>query len=529
MVNSPREVDVLVVGYGPVGQLLSLQLTRKGWSVAVVEKWPDFYPLPRAVHFDDEIGRVLQSAGIRPDSTPVIEPYDNYYTWRNGDHEDLIQLDWRGEGPSGWSTANFFSQPELEREIHSRVVAEGGVQLCRGWQVTDIVEDGERATVTARPTEIPSGMPDEARSQVFSARYVVGCDGANSFVARQMGVGYEDLGFEFDWLIVDMIPEEPMEFDPPAWQWCNPANPTTVVPGGPGRRRWEFMRMPKERVQDLNSEQYAWKRVAPWGLTPDNSTLEKHAVYTFRARWATSWREGRKLLAGDAAHLMPPFAGQGMCSGMRDVANLVWRLDRVLSGASPDALLDSYGPERTGHVRYWIEFSMGLGNVICVTDEDAAAARDAGMQAVLADPSLAPEQPPPPHLSGGVLGSHPLAGFLTPQGRVTGSGGSGLLDDVIGYGWVVLSRAGSPSQVLGADTEAWAQANGVQVLSVGGEDADLQDTEGTYAAWFETLGADTAVIRPDFYLYDAVPLDQLEQTLARLREQLDHVPATAPA
>ena len=149
------------------------------------------------------------------------------------------------------------------------------------------------------------------------------------------------------------------------------------------------MRLPGETLDELNSAETAWRLVGEFGLTPENAVLERHAVYTFRARWCDRWRDGRLLLAGDAAHLMPPFAGQGMCAGLRDAENLAWKLDAVLGGKAPDSLLDTYGSERIGHVRHFIDLSVGLGRVICVTDPVAAAARDARMKAALEHPELA--------------------------------------------------------------------------------------------------------------------------------------------
>ena len=210
------------------------------------------------------------------------------------------------------------------------------------------------------------------------ARYAVGCDGANSTVRDRIGVVPHDLGFFYDWLIVDVVLDEPRVFDPLNVQICDPGRPTTAVSGGPGRRRWEFMRLPHETREELNDEARAWELLAPWDVHPGNARLERHAVYTFNARYVEQWRVGRVLLAGDAAHQMPPFAGQGLCAGVRDAANLAWKLDLVLDGRAPDALLDTYGQERLPSARQAIEFSMELGKVICVPDPDEAAARDAG-------------------------------------------------------------------------------------------------------------------------------------------------------
>ena len=194
--------DVAIVGYGPVGQLLAALLGQRGFRVVALERYSEIYPKPRAVHFDHEVARILQAVGIRADTNPIIEPYDDWYEWKNAERRTLLKLDWRGVGPSYWHTSNFFSQPELEN------------------------------------------------AETLRARYVVGCDGANSTVRRLLGIDVADLGFFFDWLILDMIPGDPMHFDPPAWQLCDPARPTTIVPGGPGRRRWEFMALPGEDVNE---------------------------------------------------------------------------------------------------------------------------------------------------------------------------------------------------------------------------------------------------------------------------------------
>jgi len=506
------DVDVVIVGYGPVGQYLAYKLGRLGYTSAAIERFPEAYGFPRAVHFDDEIGRLFQSIGLNPDSNPAVQPYDHLYRWVNADKEVLLEVDWRGIGRSGWNTSNFFHQPDLEREINKIVASEENAQVFRGWEAVDLSQDDDGATVTAR-----SRTSDETLT--FRGKYVVGADGANSFVRNSVDITMTDLGFEFDWLIVDMLPHEPMEFDPPAWQWCRPEGPTTVVPGGaPHRRRWEWLRMPGESAEELNRPETAWARLAEFGLNPDNATLERHVMYTFRARWADEWRRGRVLIAGDAAHLMPPFAGQGMCAGIRDAENLLWKLDAVLSGKAADALLDTYGPERTQHVRYWIEFSMGLGHVICVTDPEAAAARDQQMMAAIQDPSLAPPPPAPPHLGAGVTGSHPQAGFLSYQGNVTVEGRSGRFDDLLGYGWSVLARPGTLPQ-LGDQTRAWAQGQGIRFFEIG-DGAPIGDDDGTYATYFDELDADVAVVRPDHYLYDACAAGELNRVLDELRAHL---------
>ena len=174
-------------------------------------------------------------------------------------------------------------------------------------------------------------MPTGEEREVTAA-YVIGCDGANSLVRERMGTPLEDLGFAFDWLIADTIPRDPGLLAGVNLQQCDPARPTTLVSGGPGRRRWEWMLLPGESPEQVEDREFVWELLARSGVGRDEVTLERHTIYTFRARWAERWREGRMLLAGDAAHLMPPFAGQGMCSGIRDALTLSWHLDLVLQG-----------------------------------------------------------------------------------------------------------------------------------------------------------------------------------------------------
>jgi hypothetical protein len=183
------------------------------------------------------------------------------------------------------------------------------------------------------------------------ARYVVGCDGANSFVRGTLGATVTDLGFFFDWLIVDVLPHVPKVWCPLNVQVCDPLRPTTLVSGGPGRRRWEFMRLPGEDLDELHRAETAWRLLGPWEVTPENARLERHTVYRFQARWVDTWRRGRLLLAGDAAHQMPPFAGQGMCSGLRDAANLAWKLDLVLAGTARDCCSTPMRANASPHVR----------------------------------------------------------------------------------------------------------------------------------------------------------------------------------
>ncbi|MFD2272336.1 FAD-dependent monooxygenase [Undibacterium arcticum] len=209
---------------------------------------------------------------------------------------------------------------------------------------------------------------------------MIGADGANSLVRAAIGSSQEDRGFEADWLVIDLLPNEGVTLDiPPAAQYCNPARPTTIVPAGirDGRyyRRWEFMRMPGESREDLENETMAWRLLEPW-VKPDQAVIVRHKVYTFRSLIADTWRKNRLIIAGDAAHVMPPFMGQGMCAGLRDDWNLAWKLNLILTGQADGSLLDTYQIERRPHASDIIDLSMYLGKVICIPDPEAAARRD---------------------------------------------------------------------------------------------------------------------------------------------------------
>jgi 2-polyprenyl-6-methoxyphenol hydroxylase-like FAD-dependent oxidoreductase len=491
--------DVAIVGYGPVGQALAILLGQRGWHVGVFERQPAAYPLPRAVHFDHEVGRILQAAGIADTLTDGVEVADTY-EWRNAQGRVLLRFESDPVGVSGWPDANMLAQPELEKRLDARARALATIEVHRGYEVVGIESGEASVALDVQPWSGPNQPAGaEQRRTTVHAKYVVGCDGANSFVRGSLGAAITDLGFFFEWLIVDVIPHEPKTWRPLNIQICDPARPTTLVSGGKGRRRWEFMRLPGESLEELNSEATAWL-LARWDLTPSNATLERHTVYRFQARWVDTWRKGRVLIAGDAAHQMPPFAGQGMCSGLRDAANLAWKLDLVLAGKMGDALLDTYATERVPHVAMLIGFSMELGKVICIPDVAEAAARDTAMIAQ-AEQGQALKPPRSLSLGAGILRSGDgRAGELFVQGRVSTADRTGLFDDVVGRGWTLIARDGSPLDALSPDAaRAFAEIGGVAAQV--GRSSPVTDVDGVYEKWFDEAGVAVVLQRPDFYVF----------------------------
>jgi flavoprotein hydroxylase len=527
------EFDVVIVGAGPVGLTTAIQLGARGWRVGVVERWPRPYALPRAVVFDHEVARILASLGLSHILPTLSEPASDY-EWRNGKGETLLKLAFDETSHSGWPYMNMFTQPRLEEALEDRARAIPTVRILRGWEAVGLVEQATDVCLTVTRTD-DSGVVDNGHTperRRLRASYVVGCDGANSFVRSHMGVSMTDLGFQYEWLVLDVIPHEKERlWTPLNLQLCDPARPSTVVSGGPGRRRWEFMRMPGETVDELNREETAWRLLADWDLHPGNATLERHSVYTFQARWADSWRTGRLLLAGDSAHLMPPFAGQGMCSGIRDAANLTWKLDLVLSGRADDALLDTYTEERSQHLQYAIELSVFLGRIICEPDAAAAAERDAHM---LAD-QQARKDPlagmPPRTLTVGLLArdgdGEPTepAGRLSHQGRVRFRGRTELFDQAVGTGPVLLAVQ-DPGTVLDDDARSWCADIGLRLLTVTDElSADgpdnVVDLDGTYLNHLDQTAQNAILVRPDYYIFGgAARMEDVPALVTRLRDGL---------
>ncbi|MES2264825.1 MAG: bifunctional 3-(3-hydroxy-phenyl)propionate/3-hydroxycinnamic acid hydroxylase [Pseudomonadota bacterium] len=527
MNNADNDViyDVIQVGYGPVSEISAVMLARQGHTVAVFERWSERFPLPRAVCIDHEIYRVLSAIGLR-DQLPSVSHPAPPYRWFNAEWKELLAIDWSAESISGGTEVNFVHQPTLEAMFDQAARGYANIEVNLGWEVVEIRQTADYAELVAR--EIASGTLRTVRG-----RYLIGADGANSMVRTAIGSGQENRGFEADWLVIDLLPHEGVELDiPAAAQYCNPARPTTIVPAGvcEGRyfRRWEFMRMPGESREELESEAMVWSLLAPW-VKPDQGTIVRHKVYTFRSLMADTWRNGRLMIAGDAAHVMPPFMGQGMCAGLRDVWNLSWKLDLVLRGQADDSLLDTYQAERRPHASDIIDLSMYLGKVICIPDADVAARRD---QAFF-DGTMAPP-PAFPCLSAGLLdraadgAPAATAGLLGPHGTVRCNGRTGRFDDVVGLGFTLLLRGASQLAALTPEHHAALAALGGKVvhLATSGDDGAqgaVTDLDNKFAPFMDGHGIAAMLLRPDFYLYGSVSdAAGVGNLIARLASDLAH-------
>ncbi len=497
-----KKYDVIVLGYGPVGQVLALMLGQQGRSVAVCDRWPERYPLPRAVCIDHEIYRVLTANGMGSVLPSISHPGPKYQ-WFNAAWEELLVIDWSAESISGGTEVNFVHQPTLESAISKAVSILPNVDSFLGWEAMSITQDEQQCHLELRD--------QTGQAKHLSAAYVVGCDGANSITRKQIGGVQEDRGFQADWLVVDVLLRNDITIEqlkiPAAGQYCNPTRPTTIVPAGirDGKkfRRWEFMRLPGESIEDMESEEKVWELLKPWA-GPDALELVRSKVYTFRSLLAEKWREGRLLLAGDAAHVMPPFMGQGMCSGIRDAWNLAWKLGFILDGKAGDRLLDTYQKERMPHVSQIINLSIYLGKMICTSDLLEAEQRDLAFKN-----RTAPPPPAFPQLTSGILRRTDRgdlqqgAGLLAPHVSVEGEFTSGRLDEVVGLGFLLITTHANPLAWFDAATLSALEAIGLRFVSLSSHPGEgtLRDLDSRMQPFLEQHGWDTMIVRPDFYVY----------------------------
>lgn len=488
-----QEFDVAIIGCGPVGGLAANLLGKAGLRVVVIEREAEPHPLPRAVHIDHEMVRLIQSVGLVDRLLPLMRDTQGHLHI-GADRGVIRYMGTAGRPrPYGWSGDYFFYQPELERELRVGLERFPNAELRLGATLLDLTQDADRVTLTV---DAPLGR------EIIRAGWVIACDGASSGVRKTLGVRLDDLNFDEPWLVIDAEVDGPLTF--PGFtgapeeadlqklsvMLCDPARPATIVPGRGDHRRWEFMLSPEEAAAPVSS-QLVESLVAPW-VEGVGSRIIRAATYRFHALIAEQWKVGRVFLAGDAAHQTPPFFGQGMCHGFRDVANLSWKLALVVSGRAGDDLLNSYQPEREPQVRSVIASAVEAGRYICQRDPILAAERDRTMRARANDPVRTAADLITPIR--GITGSGPAAGSRFIQPSLEGADGAlSLLDDLSGGGFVLL---------LSHDAVPVPSAAGVRVLQNG---RDFNDARGDLQAWMDAHGVRAVLIRPDFYVFDSGP------------------------
>ena len=507
----PPVYDVAIVGFGPCGAVAAALLGGHGIKTWVCDQSCEIYDKPRAFALDHEIMRVFQQLGIHDLVLAHAEPFtpSEFY----GVSGQLIKRFTTVEPPYplAFPPSLVFNQPATERILRDHVATLPSVHVALGCEVVGLAQDNSEATLRVR-----SGNGEETQVR---ARYVIACDGASSTVRGLVDIALEDLGFDQAWLVVDVLVNDAGARKLPqvSVQYCEPARPTTYLIGPGQHRRWEIAINDGEDPQQVATPGGSWKLLSRW-ITPSDGTLWRQASYRFHALVAERWRSGRVFVAGDAAHQQPPFLGQGMCQGIRDVANLCWKLNAVLHDGAVDSLLDTYGVERKAHVWALTSRIKTIGLLIGERDVGAAKTRDENLLAECGGTvKSVPRQDVQPALSTGLLSPQTTSatGTIFPQPWLGTGAGAQRMDDLGGRGWRVVLDQGAAVELGSAATGLTS----VKVVAIGSH--GCEDADGITHNWFARHACSAAIVRPDHYVYGvAASPDQLSSQLQTLQKLL---------
>ena len=478
-------IPVVVIGAGPTGMTAATLLAQYGIECLVLDRWSSVYPQPRAVHLDDEIFRILARLGIAEEFAAISRPALGLRLLDNNTTRVLAEFH-RDPARSvhGFPQANMFDQPDLEELLRANLKRYPCAELRGDAEVTAVAEDGQgRILVT---------FDDRAdgTKHVVEATYVLGCDGANSVVRSCIGTGMRDLKFDQRWLVVDIATSADLEQWEGVHQVCDPVRAATYMRIGECRYRWEFQLLPGETADDYPSVEALRPLIAPWvgDLPPTDLTLVRVTEYTFRAKVAERWRRGSIFLLGDAAHLTPPFIGQGMGAGLRDAMNLAWKLAGVLGGGLPPTVLDTYEQERKPHTRFMIGMALSMGWAMTAGGDAGNLMRRLVVPRLRLVPGLRDKlvESRTPALRRSALVSKArapwqLAGTLCPN-PVTADGIR--LDAVVGNGFAMVTTK-RPLAFQGA------------LLEERGAVVHIAEPGSELARWLRRGRATAAIIRPD--------------------------------
>ncbi len=502
----PDHFDVAIVGMGPVGAATALFLAHEGLRVAVFEKGTEVYQLPRAVALDGEIVRAFQKIGLGDKLNAILQQVrpGERAGFTNSKREWLFGQELVSFGRNGWQPISMFDQPQLEQFIRGALNNYDNCAVYLGEAVDEFDDQGDKVEITSS-------------ARAISADWLIACDGAASPTRKKLNIGWQDLGYDHEWLVVDVTLNPGVELQPETLQVCDPERLVTYVGTIDPFRRWEFKLKDGETAEDLLQDKVIEQLIEPW-LSPDQYTLRRKAVYQFHAATAGKWRVGRVFLAGDAAHQTPPFLGQGLNAGMRDIINLSWKLGLVQRGICQASLLDTYEAERSPHAQDLVEWAVSLGQLM-----EHLAATEAAQSLGQAAPELPPQKQAsgygqgreaPPLRRGAItlaqVSNEGSTGYLFCQPIIETATGSDKLDNKLGSGFALVSRGElSP---LNKRSQTIMAALNIQPVCL----ANIQIKQGHFDPLFEH--AEAALIRPDRYVFghtsDSKTADDLLDALA---------------
>ena len=490
-----EHVPVVVIGAGPTGASAAIMLGQRGIRCLVLERWPEVYPLPRAVHFDDEVFRIFADMGLADEVAGISRPMPGMRL-TDPRHRVLAELN-RDATQHGHPQSNMFDQPELERVLRTALNRYPSVEVRGGFDVAEIAEVAGGpgpVRVRYRAVDPVTGAGAGPVREVW-ADFVLGADGANSRTRAAVGATMEKLCFEQEWLVVDVASPEPFAVYDGAQQVCDHDRAATFMPVVPGRYRWEFRLRPGERPEDFDHARVR-ELIRPWlsGVDVDKLAFLRQATYTFRGVVADRWRTGRVFLLGDAAHLTPPFIGQGMCAGIRDAANLAWKLALVVQGSADERLLDTYEAERRPYARRVVQMAIVVGRLMTGGTARTAAIRRAALRLATRIPGGATRMVHtvwPAFRKGPLVRPRrrdPIVGRLCPQPRVGGA----LLDALLGKGFAIVYRGPDRMATYDPQVREFFDRLGTTVVRVD----DLPDG-GALARLLDQARSDALLLRPD--------------------------------
>lgn len=512
--------DIAVIGLGPAGCAATFMFAEMGLKVAVIEREEQVYQLPRAVNLDGEIIRGFQRFGRGEEINALMQqmrPGDRA-GFANGKREWLFGQDMVPFSANGWQPINMFDQPEVEQHIRDLALAHPNVTAHIGCSATGIENTSDGVHIAAQKNNTDETL-------TVDARFAVGCDGASSFVRKQLDINWRDLGYDHDWLVVDVMVKPGHTLNNDTVQVCNPDRIVTYVCTKDPYRRWEFKLNEGETWDEMMKDEMIASLIDPW--TPRGTyDIRRAAVYQFHAATADTWRIGNIFIAGDAAHQTPPFLGQGLNAGMRDIINLSWKFPLVLSGKAGDALLDTYYAEREAHAHDLVDWAVSIGQLMDHM-ADAERAQRAGE-----DPPPAPEKlqssaygqgrEQPPIRAGAIylpqVSDTGSTGYLFNQPIVKDASGKEFrLDEALGCGFAVVGKTQEALRLSDASQKVLDHLGATQVNLEG-----LEATRGRFDDLFREN--DAAIVRPDRIVFGHTSSDMtLDALVSDLSEKLSLV------